>query len=206
MGRPQRIDDRDILAAARQVFLERGPAATTREVARAAGVSQAVLFQRFRSRDDLLLAALMPPPPDLGALLGPEDDVGRLGPRDYLVEVGVRALDFFIAATPAFFHLVVHPSFRREVFARVHEHVPILTLISGLAERLQRLQREGLLADVDPRIASEALMGFVHNLGMFGTMAGHTFTAEFSRDRVERFVDVIWQGLAPRPAAPPAPR
>ena len=110
----------------------------------------------------------------------------------------MRGLDFFIAAAPAFFHLVVHPAFRREVFARVHEHVPIVALITGLAERLQRLQREGLIAEGDPRIASEALMGFVHNLGMFSTMAGHTFTPESSRDRVGRFVDVLWRGLAPR--------
>lgn len=198
MGRSQRVDDRDILVAARRVFLERGPAATTREVALAAGVSQAVLFQRFKTRDDLLLAALLPAPPDLGELLGPLDDLRRLGPRAYLVEVGLRALDFFIAATPAFFHLIVHPAFRREVFARVHEHVPIVALIAGLTERMQQLQREGQLSDCDPRSASEALMGFAHNLGMFGTMAGQGLTAEAYRDRVERFVDVLWRGLAPR--------
>jgi AcrR family transcriptional regulator len=198
LGRPQRVDDRDILAAARRVFLERGPAATTREVAQAAGVSQAVLFQRFKTRDDLLLAALLPAPPDLDGLLGPMNDLHRLGPRAYLVEVGLRALDFFIAATPAFFHLIVHPAFRREVFARVHEHVPIVALVAGLAERLQELQQDGQIADCDPRSASEALMGFAHNLGMFGTIAGQSLTAEVCRERVERFVDVLWRGLAPR--------
>jgi AcrR family transcriptional regulator len=199
MGRPQRVDDRELLAAARRVFLERGPAATTREIARAANVSQAVLFQRFRTRDDLLLAAMMPAPPDMAALLGPEDDARRLGPRAWLVEVGVRALGFFIDSAPAFFHLVVHPSFRAEVFARVHEHVPIVALIVGLAGRLDALQRQRRLGEFDPRIAAEALMGFVHNLGMFGAMAHPGFTAEAGRERVQAFVDVLWHGLAPAP-------
>lgn len=198
MGRPQRIDDHELLAVARAVFLARGPAATTREIAQAAGVSQAVLFQRFRTRDDLLLAAMMPPPPDMAALLGAEEDTGRLGPRAWLVEVGVRALGFFIDAAPAFFHLVVHPSFRAEVFARVHEHVPIVALISGLAGRLEKLQRDHRLGEFDPQVAAEALMGFVHNLGMFGAMAHPGFTAEVGRGRVSAFVDVLWRGLAPK--------
>jgi AcrR family transcriptional regulator len=201
MGRPQRVDDRALLDTARRVFLERGPATTTREVARAAGVSQAVLFQRFGSRDDLLLAALMPAPPDLGALLGDADEAQRLGPHDYLIEVGVRALEFFVGAAPAFLHLVVHPAFRREVFARVHEHVPLVALVAGLAGRLGEMQRAGLIGPGDPDAASEALIGFVHNAGVFAVLADYALTPTAARSRVAAFVDVLWHGLAPRPSS-----
>jgi putative ABC transport system permease protein len=44
----------------------------------------------------------------------------------------------------------------------------------------------------------------VGGLGLATSMSlgvlGHVFTTESSRDRVERFVDVLWRGLAPRPA------
>jgi len=197
MGRPQRVDDRTLLAAARRVFLERGPAATTRGVARAAGVSQAVIYQRFRSKDELFLAAMLPAPPELSALLGDEDDATRGDVSEYLVEVALRALVYFAEAAPSFFQVVAHPAFRGEVFARLHEHVPLVVLLDGLVERLHALRRRGLVGDVDLRAASEGLIGYVHNLAVFGAMAGHVWTADAARNRVAAFVETLWRGLAP---------
>ena len=64
LPRPRHIDDATLLAAAREVFVEKGAAATTREVARRAGVSEGVLFQRYRTKADLFFAALEPPEAD----------------------------------------------------------------------------------------------------------------------------------------------
>ena len=50
MPRPRRIDDATLLAAAREVFVAKGAAATTREVARRAGVSEGVIFQRYKTK------------------------------------------------------------------------------------------------------------------------------------------------------------
>jgi hypothetical protein len=80
----------------------------------------------------------------------------------------------------------------------VHEHVPIVPLIGGLADRIDELQREALVGPGDPRVISEALLGFVHNLGMFGAVVGSRLSAETARERVAGFVDVLWHGLAPR--------
>ncbi len=46
-----------ILAAVVPVVLERGPAATTRELAHAAGVAEGTLFRVFESKDELLVEA-----------------------------------------------------------------------------------------------------------------------------------------------------
>src|SRR3954451_3613839 len=72
-----------ILAAARAVFADKGFAATTDEVARAAGVSQPYVVRLFGSKRELFLAAYrlaageieaalraVPAGPDAGALMG----------------------------------------------------------------------------------------------------------------------------------------
>src|SRR3954471_12325462 len=47
-----------IIAAAVEVFAERGLEASTADIARRAGVGEATLFRRFPSKDDLIIAIL----------------------------------------------------------------------------------------------------------------------------------------------------
>jgi AcrR family transcriptional regulator len=58
MSRPRKYDDEQILRAAADVFLERGPAAGTALIAKRAGVSEGVLFKRFKTKEALFEAAL----------------------------------------------------------------------------------------------------------------------------------------------------
>lgn len=57
MGRPKRLDDAEILAAARRAMIRKGPGrCTMAEISREAGVSAPTLMLRFGSRRGLLLA------------------------------------------------------------------------------------------------------------------------------------------------------
>jgi AcrR family transcriptional regulator len=58
MSRPVVIRDETILAAARTVFLRHGYSAPSASIARQAGVSEGLLFKRFRTKHALFLAAL----------------------------------------------------------------------------------------------------------------------------------------------------
>ncbi|PTA68514.1 TetR/AcrR family transcriptional regulator [Deinococcus arcticus] len=58
MARPRQITDEQIVAAAQEVFLEQGFAATTAAIARRAGVSEGTLFNRFPTKEDLFAAAI----------------------------------------------------------------------------------------------------------------------------------------------------
>ena len=53
MGRPKLIEDEELLSAAREVFVEKGIGASTREIAAKAGISEAVIFQRHDTKADL---------------------------------------------------------------------------------------------------------------------------------------------------------
>lgn len=58
MSRPRKYDDEEILKAAADVFLERGAAAGTALIAKRAGVSEGILFKRFKTKEALFEAAL----------------------------------------------------------------------------------------------------------------------------------------------------
>src|SRR6516225_4844106 len=116
MGRHKTISDQEVLGIARNVFREHGHTATTREVAEAAGISEAVLYQRFGSKDDLFFAAMHPRGPDIEELLGPRDP-----PEDaytYLRTTTVRIGKYFAEVIPLVLRVMTHPSFDPATLAR----------------------------------------------------------------------------------------
>jgi AcrR family transcriptional regulator len=58
MGRPPKITNEAIIDAAREVFWDHGMEASTANIAQKAGVSEAAIFKRFSTKQDLLLAAI----------------------------------------------------------------------------------------------------------------------------------------------------
>lgn len=56
MARPQKLSKDELLDAARQVIARRGPAATTADIAAAAGIRIGSLYYRYPNRDVLFLA------------------------------------------------------------------------------------------------------------------------------------------------------
>lgn len=69
MGRRKTIPDDELLAAARQAFIEEGIGISTRAIAKRAGISEGVLFQRFGTKIDMLFKAMVPPPLEVEALI-----------------------------------------------------------------------------------------------------------------------------------------
>src|SRR5436305_3431267 len=95
MARPQSIRDEDILEAARAVFLEGGYQATTAQVAERAGVSEGSLFKRFKSKDDLFRAAMVPGLAQLDWLTVLAEAPGDHSLEERLFVVGMRLVAHF---------------------------------------------------------------------------------------------------------------
>lgn len=195
MGRQRIITDQELLAVAREVFREQGHAASTRDVARAAGITQAVLYQRFRSKDELFFAAMLPPPPDMDALLGSEEET-QAGVESHLCAIAGRMLAYFADVGPVVLHLATHPSFRPETMRRAHDHLLAARLIEGLAARIGVLVKRGLVSAVDCDAAAAALVAAVHSIAIFRVLAGSEVTAA-DQEQARRLVRVFWQGLRP---------
>lgn len=192
MARPKTITDDALLAAAREVFAAHGHTASTRQVADAAGISEAVLYQRFGNKDELFFAAMRPPPPDVPAILGPDPADGDA--RADLCRVVVRAGRHFAAAIPLGLRVMSHPLFTP---ARLGQVPPGggPSLREALTARLDAFVERGRIADVDTAVAARVLISLAHDWALSGAMAGGPTPA---REReLRELVDAVWDGLRP---------
>lgn len=193
MGRHKTISDEEVLQVARGLFRERGHTATTREIAEAAGISEAVLYQRFGSKDELFFAAMHPTEPDIEQFLGPANPPDDA--QAYLRTVVVRLGRYFAEVIPLALHVMTHPSFDPATFMRAHPRGHDL-LREGLAERLTVLVRRQQLATASVAVTARLLVSLAHDWGLQTGLAGGK-AAQRERE-LKELVDVVWEGLRPR--------
>lgn len=195
MGRNKIVEDTDVLAAARDVFRDGGHAASTRDIARAAGISQAVLYQRFGSKDELFFKAMTPEPPDLDALFGPypPDDA-----FESLVGIGERLAAYLRSFMPTLLTVLAYPGIDTERIQAWHRRLPFLPIADALAERFRRMSADGLTGEGDPQAYAVAFISAIHSLVFFERMmTEHERKPHQANVRAQLLI--LWRGFAPRP-------
>ncbi|MFF8375087.1 TetR/AcrR family transcriptional regulator [Streptomyces sp. NPDC015661] len=152
-----------IVDAARDLMRTAGLArTTTKEIAKAAGCSEAALYKYFSSKEELFLTVLNERLPQLGGLLGTlAADPGGRTVEENLTEVARQAALFYEQTFPVVASLYAEPQLKRrhEEAMRTYgsgPHKPI----EGLAAYLRAEQRHGRISpDADPVAAASLLLG-----------------------------------------------
>ena len=197
MGRTKTIEDQEILNHARRIFHEGGQAASTRDVARAAGISQAVLYQRFGSKEELFFRAMAPEAPDIDMLLG------AYPPRSVLKDlqrIGTRITDHVRMIAPTLLHVLAARG-AHEKLVQLHERLTFRPLVEALTQRFAQLRDDGLVADIEPGAAAQAFLAIVH-VAVLGELVGHS-GGHRGGASLEELLKVFWHGISPRPASKP---
>jgi AcrR family transcriptional regulator len=190
MGRHKTISDDEVLGIARDIFRKHGHTATTRAIADAAGVSEAILYQRFGSKDALFFAAMHPSGPDIEEILGPKDP-----PADahaYLRTVVVRIGKYFGEVIPLALRVMTHPSFEPGALARAQPRGSTV-LQAALAERLTALATRKRLATASVPVTARLLVSLAHDWALGGVFA-HGPSPQRERE-LKEMVDVLWEGI-----------
>jgi AcrR family transcriptional regulator len=188
MARPLSISNRQILDAARTVFLAHGfTKASTAAIARRAGVSEGSIFNRFTTKDDLFRAAMDEAQPPALAL---DRYVGQGDLRKNLVRITVESVHFLSNFLPK---LMLRWSERdlppgAKVCNRPREILRALTAFFTAEKACGRL-------DGDPPIIARMFMGAVWNYCFMQTVAGDRSMS--ARLFARRLVAGLWQGIAP---------
>lgn len=190
MARPRRIKDETILTAAREVFVAKGPGATTREVATRAGVSEGVLFQRYKTKADLFFAAMAPPAVDPKAILPSGDQaIGDLGAFE---DAALQILAYFREAMPLLLPLATHPSFDPERFFHNEAPTSLQGWIDAIVEFLDA-QREPDAPLHDSLGAATLLTTSMFGVALIDTIGIHG--EPLSDEVIRAMVKALWDGI-----------
>ncbi|WP_250035005.1 TetR/AcrR family transcriptional regulator [Paractinoplanes maris] len=168
-----------IVTAAAEVIRDRGLArATTKEIARAAGLSEAALYKHFRDKTDIFLAVLGERGPTtlVTVLAGLPGRAGREPVETVLREVVLAAADFYDQAFPMAASLFSEPALlaahRRVLRERgAGPQVPG----QALGAYLEAEQQFGRLnPDVDAMAAATMLLGACQHRAFLGHFTEET--------------------------------
>jgi AcrR family transcriptional regulator len=194
-GRPQTIKAETILDAAGDVFRERGHGATTAEIATRAGVSEGILFHRYKNKE-ALLAAVIHREAELPQSL--REMVGRAGRGSLSANIRslIETVLDLVARIHPLFELGISSStsaaFRDALLANPEKPAPE-RMVELLSSYLQAEMLAGRVRKVDPVCAARAIMGGC----MDYTHAKRNFGANDDRSAFVRgLVDFVFHGIA----------
>jgi AcrR family transcriptional regulator len=195
MSRPKTISDESLLAVARKLFRAQGHAVSTREVAESAGISEAVLYQRFGNKDELFFAAMAPSAPDIAEILGPE--IPDLGPKEYLTATTEHLADYFGEVLPLAVRLITHPSFDHRSLGRVHAGQEKLR--EGLLVRLTWFERGKRLRRATAESLTQLLISLAHDWALSSVLSPRSATRRGPDESspLAALVELVWKGAAP---------
>jgi AcrR family transcriptional regulator len=191
LGRNKQISDEALLDAAKAVFVEQGFGASTREIARRAGVSEAVLYQRHKTKLDLFFAAMIPPPLELVDSVVTDDAI------EDIWHLSLVLLAYFREAMPVLLQLVTHPSFNLGDLAERESRMPLHRLGEMMSARFERHLTAGSLSADPERVPAAVLtlLSSLHSLAIFEKMGVHG--GSFPDEAVRNIVTLVLSGLAP---------
>lgn len=186
-----------ILDGAAEVMRTRGLAnTTTKEIARAAGLSEAMLYKVFRDKVDLFLGVLSERLPRITVL---SDDLAEhAGPGTApagLRRLSAEVLSFYLESFPIAASIFSDP----ELLTRHREALGERgagphRVVEGVAAYLAAEQQAGrVAATVRPEVVAELLVGACLHRAFLVRFAGETATP----DQIERFAADVVNALEP---------
>jgi len=193
LGRRKTIPDEELLAAAREAFIEEGIGISTRAIAKRAGISEGVLFQRFGTKIDMLFKAMVPPPLDVAALI--EQGAADGDVCAHLESVALGMMAYFRSLSPMLMTLASHPSFNYETFIERHPDAPFLQMQNALMGHLEQLQAEGQVECDHLGHVVLSLLATIHGMAIFERLGAHG--GSFTEDDIRFQVRNLWWGIAP---------
>ncbi|MFS8084204.1 MAG: TetR/AcrR family transcriptional regulator [Acidobacteriota bacterium] len=190
-----------ILRVAMRLFSQRGfGGTTTKEIARAAGVSEAMVFRHFATKKELYSAIL-----DHKACLH-----DGLDPRLVVAEAIERKDDFAVFeglaldaldhhdCDPEFQRLLLHSALEEHELAHMFWEKFVTRIYRSLTGYIRARQREGAIVDVEPALVVRAFIGMVmhHSLNNNLWDRKRSLLNISNRAAAREFANILLHGVA----------
>jgi AcrR family transcriptional regulator len=201
MARPPKITNEEILAAARQVFLEQGEGGSTLEIAEKAGISEASIFKRFSTKQALFLAAIgISETPQYVKLLSSQTLTAEI--RLELTEICTQMVGFYQEVMPRVFMMMTQT--KSFLPPMVPPPIRDTQLFAGY---LDRAIAQGYLKPCDSMTVAHTIVGAINSYVMTQTIANKIpFPIPFILPKlksiepttfIDNLIETIWAGIAP---------
>lgn len=194
MARPVQVSDDDILCSAREVFATQGPAATISCIAARVGLSQAALFKRFGTKENLLHRAFELPEPAWVQRVKEGPDARQADAQ--LREIGLEILTFARFIVPRV-SVLKSAGLRFEQIFKEHPEPPPVRAQRVLAGWFERAMARGLIRPSDPNVLAFAFFGPFQSRAFWLHMTGEATLPISDEAFVASIVDVFYRGIAP---------
>ena len=152
-----------ILEVAVSLFSKRGfRGTTTKEIAQAAGVSEAMVFRHFATKEELYTAILNRKcsggrfePAEMAA-----DAINRKDDRAVFESLALGALEYH-EKDPEFQRLLLHSALEKHELAQMFFDEFVRRVYEFLGSYIRERQRDGSLIEIDPAIVVRCFIGIV---------------------------------------------
>ena len=193
------VDNETLLKHAREVFLEHGSRARTKDVAQRAGVSEALLFKRFGSREALFTASMAADfrHQDADWIADLEASAGVGNVTEHLERCGVAAIAYFERMMPVV--MMTWTGLPEEAMAsHASPDAAPFEARRRVEAWFERERQLGRIRRCDPEIVARIYLGSLYNHASWEATLGPYDPRPLGRAAFVRgLVHVLWQGLAP---------
>lgn len=204
MARPPKITNEEILAAARQVFLEQGINGSTLEIAEKAGISEASIFKRFATKQALFFAAIgISRTPQYAKILSAQAPNATI--RSELTDICTQMLEFYQEVMPQVVMMMAQTK------SSLPPQVPPPMRDTQLfVEYLDQAIIQGYLKPCDSTTIAHTIVGAIQNYSMVNTLT-HKIPLPLPilmpnpnklkliepAVFIENLLETLWSGIAP---------
>ncbi len=190
-----------ILQVAVSLFSQRGfGGTTTREIAQAAGVSEAMVFRHFATKQELYAAILdhkacsgdsMNPEQMVAAALQQKDD------RAVFEQLALGALNHH-ECDPEFQRLLLHAALEGHELAEMFFEKFILRVYELLGSYITERQRDGAMREIDPLIVVRSFIGMIihHSLNNNLWDPKRRLLKISNEKAAQHFTDILLNGIS----------
>ena len=198
-----------ILRVAVSLFSQRGfGGTTTKEIALTAGVSEAMVFRHFATKQELY-SAILDHKACSGGPIDPEQMVADALQRkdDHAVFEGLAlgALQHH-ECDPEFQRLLLHSALERHELAQMFFETFVRRVYEFLGGYIRERQRDGAMIKIDPAIVVRAFIGMVmhHSLNNNLWDPKRLLLNVSNETAARQFTEILLEGISTHRAAKPA--
>ncbi|MFN6962351.1 MAG: TetR/AcrR family transcriptional regulator [Pyrinomonadaceae bacterium] len=194
-----------ILEAAVNLFARHGfSGTTTKEIARAAGVSEAMVFRHFETKEALYGAIIDRQVCQSGASKFPWEDDSELkkaietgDDHTFFYRIGVRALEKH-QRDVEFMRLLFFSALEEHELAERFFNEFVATVYDFIGRYIKRRQAEGAMRDVKPKVAVRAFVGMLihHSLNNILWDKNRRLLKISNEEAARNFAEILLRGIA----------